>query len=154
MQVLKIVIPGTPVPKARARTFTDAKGKSRSITPDRTKDYERLIALHVSQAVAKMRTRGGWPTDVGYTVKVDVYPDKLCLLVIPNFKAAKRRGDLDNYAKAALDGLTKGGAWRDDYLVRELVVSSHFDEPNAALGTDLPDEAFAHADKNPGPPSP
>ncbi len=44
MSGVTFVVKGNPVGKQRARTFTTSKGIVRTITPDKTRNYEKLIA--------------------------------------------------------------------------------------------------------------
>lgn len=122
--VLRVVIPGKPVPKERARVVRTKGGKNISFTPPATKEFEAKIKLYVMQAVAKVRAV--WPLEAEYLVALDFYDDHSCALIIPKGPKPIRRPDPDNLAKALLDGLTKGGAWKDDYMVTELVVRTHF----------------------------
>jgi crossover junction endodeoxyribonuclease RusA len=40
--------------------------------------------------------------------------------------------DLDKLARACLDGLTEGGAWKDDGQVADLLVAKHYADQNPA----------------------
>lgn len=46
-------------------------------------------------------------------------------------------GDVDNYAKSVLDGLTKVGMWDDDKQVESLRVTKRFAKPDAPVGIHL-----------------
>jgi Holliday junction resolvase RusA-like endonuclease len=46
-------------------------------------------------------------------------------------------GDVDNYAKAALDAVTKRGYWRDDDDVTELFVSKRYALPDEEPATHI-----------------
>jgi Holliday junction resolvase RusA-like endonuclease len=96
---LSFVVYGAPVPKGRPRF-----GVGRTFTPARTRDYEAKVRAAAIEALAE---RGAWCRDHvhGYRVRVAVY------------RAAKR-GDLDNYVKAATDALN-GLVFDDD---RRIVV--------------------------------
>ena len=47
------------------------------------------------------------------------------------------RGDVDNFAKAALDALTKKGYWRDDDDITELFVSKRYALPGEEPSTNI-----------------
>lgn len=92
-----IEIPGRPVAKQRARTVN-----GHTYTPPATREYEELVAWSATAQRAR------------HTLTGDV-------LVSMTITTRKRlRGDIDNYEKAILDGLVKGGALADDRQVREL----------------------------------
>lgn len=98
MVTLTFHIPGRPVPKGRPR-FTRS---GRAYTPRRTREYERKIADH---ALVARNTQRQWPTDARYHV-----------LVTAHVLTERSHGDVDNYAKAALDGCN-GVLWLDDRQV-------------------------------------
>lgn len=108
MSALHFTVPGNPVPKERAR-----RGKGgRWYTPQRTRDYARRVASAAGHSV--LLHFGGWSDDGRYRVEVTVvHPDR-------------RARDVDNVAKAILDGInrvtTAPAVWRDDSQVAELVV--------------------------------
>lgn len=99
---LSFVVPGHPVPKARARVVRNkATGKMHGITPSRTASYEATVAL-----VASSARPTGWPTRARYEVTVRAL-------------RAVARGDLDNIVKAVKDACN-GVAWVDDARVYKL----------------------------------
>jgi crossover junction endodeoxyribonuclease RusA len=100
--VIKLTIPGRPVPKARPRLGVHGR-KAYVYTPPQTKEYEKLVGW-----VA--RCAGCKPSGEPVAVVLDIY--------------VRRRMDVDNVAKSILDGLT-GVAYEDDDQVVELVVRKH-----------------------------
>lgn len=102
MEPLSFDVPGAPVPKARARVM--AAGYS--FTPKRVREYEASVRAAAAEAVAQ---RPDWPKEHpgGYKVRVAVY-------------RARAAGDLDNFAKSALDAMNKGVVFDDDRRVVEL----------------------------------
>ncbi len=97
---LSFTVYGAPVPKARARVM-----RGFSFTPKRTKDYELAVKNAAIEALANCPK---WVRDnaAGYRVSVAVY-------------RAALRGDLDNYAKSALDAANKL-IFDDDRRVTEI----------------------------------
>lgn len=93
---LSFQVPGHPIGWQR----TGGNGKRR-FTPKKTRDYERAIGLAASRAPFQheghvlMRDSHGvyWPMDAEYRVSFHAY-----------FKD-RRHGDMDNIAKALLDGM-------------------------------------------------
>lgn len=100
--VIKLTIPGRPVPKDRPRLGLRGR-KAYVYTPAKTKEYEKLVGW-----VAKCN--GCKPAGEPVAVVLDIY--------------VRRRMDVDNVAKSILDGLT-GVAYEDDDQVVELVVRKH-----------------------------
>lgn len=107
---LRFIVPGDPVPKARARVGR----KGWSYTPARTVAYEELVAWSARKA---MLEAGHEPlnSEARFAVTMDFY------------LGTERRCDLDNLIKALLDGLTPrkprgrqrapGLFWKDDSQV-------------------------------------
>lgn len=95
-QSITFIIPGAPVPKARARV-----GKGYHFTPPRTVQYEALVRLCAMRARPK-----DWPLDAKYRLSAMVY------------YADNRRRDLSNVIKSIEDGMNTV-IWKDDCQVTE-----------------------------------
>ena len=52
----------------------------------------------------------------------------------PARPATVKRNDIDKLTRAVLDGLTDGGAWKDDGQVVDLRVSKHYADRNGMIG--------------------
>ena len=91
------VVPGEPVPKARARVSIRA-GKVRTHTPARTQNYEATVRLCGAAA-----RPSGWPMRARYAVEITA-------------RRGAARSDLDNIVKAATDALHTV-AWQNDSRV-------------------------------------
>ena len=108
-------VPGPPVPCARARVYQDKRtGKTRAVTPSKTRSYEAKVAMMCRFAANLSRWEATGPSE--YQVSIVVY-------------RAKRLGDWDNYAKAITDGM-KGIAWEDDRQVTRAEVVMYVDKVN------------------------
>lgn len=92
-------IQGMPIPKGRPRF----NGKT-AYTPKRTRDWEALIRTSSSAAMKEK------PTEKACSVLLEIY--------------GKFRGDLDNIAKAFLDGMN-GVVYKDDRQIKELHIICH-----------------------------
>lgn len=103
-------------PKVKQRPRMTRRG--RVFTPQGTIDFE--------EAVREAWTESGLPTTEGpCRVIIRLRPKGFTVTVTPldGFKSTAR-GDVDNYAKAILDGLQReGGAFNDDKQVIELTIS-------------------------------
>ena len=94
--MIRITIPGRPVPKARPRL--GVRGRTAYIyTPENTRAYEQLVG---------MCARAATPAPLQGPVEMQAFV----------YLRRGRRGDLDNYLKCLCDGLN-GIAWRDDSQV-------------------------------------
>lgn len=88
----EFVVQGNPVPKARARA-----GKGRHYPDKRSVRYEALVGA--------MACRCGMDQVADAVhIRIDIWRD------------SHRRYDVDNVAKAILDGMVRGGALLDDYM--------------------------------------
>jgi len=92
--------------------------QGRFFTPPETRNYEEAVAMLCR---ATRESLGKTPC----SIDIELYVDKTIVVITPTPDAPKRRlqGDVDNYAKAILDGLQKGQMIENDKNVIELRVS-------------------------------
>jgi Holliday junction resolvase RusA-like endonuclease len=110
---LTFTIPGPPVPKARARVVTDKQGKTRGVTPAKTRAYEKHIAM---VAMGARSHCSAWPwrdTEARFGLSVRVY-------------RSRDAGDLGNYEKTVEDAFN-GVLWPDDRQMRRRGEGGVFD---------------------------
>lgn len=126
--LLTLTIPGIPVAKGRPRV-TSAGRFPRVFTPAKTRRYEDLIRC---EAVNAMNGNSPLEEPVCMSVTAYVQPPKSLskkkreLAAEGTLKPATRP-DVDNYAKAALDGCN-AIIFRDDSLVTDLIVRKRYSE--------------------------
>ncbi len=96
-----LVLDVAPVPCARPRVVRQAGRKPRTIMPRRTVEFEQALRIAARSALPK-----GWRTDGSFALELVV-------------RRARRSGDIDNFCKSVMDGLT-GVAWADDSQVTDL----------------------------------
>ena len=138
---LSVFVGGPPVPAARPRFDSRTR---RTYTPTQYERYKHNVAL-----ILASRWQGRAPITRAVSVAVEV------TLPRPQNKPAKGslhrdywtpegvyplpcRGDVDNYAKSALDALTQGGVIKDDRLVVELSVTKWAgDRPGLDIRVDV-----------------
>jgi Holliday junction resolvase RusA-like endonuclease len=100
---IAFAIPGPPVPKARARVVAvkvpGKKARTRSYTPDRTANYQSVVAMCALSAYTRIRWDRENPK-LRYGISLVVH------------RSAKR-GDWDNFGKAISDACN-GILWVDD----------------------------------------
>ena len=123
-----LVIPGTPVAWQR----TGGSGKRRFTQP-KTRQQEELIAWHSAAVIrtpivgpVRLTIRAFWPMKGKPRVRV------------PRPAVRKdTQSDADNIAKLVMDGLQKGGAYRNDGQVAALHVftwhAAQGDEPRTEI---------------------
>lgn len=122
MQVI-FSVKGEPKGKGRPRF-----SKGHVYTPEKTVDYERLVALSYRNSARGYK----FTSPVRVTVKVFCKP--------PNSKSKKvaedmlsghilptKKPDVDNIVKIILDGLNKV-AWEDDTQVTDLMITKRYGE--------------------------
>ena len=119
MVTLDLIIPGPPVPKARARVT-----RRGTYTPARVRQYEQGVALIAQAACSRHACQ--WPTSEPVQVTVRAFlPDA-------------RRRDLDNVVKAITDALN-GVAYVDDAQIVAVIASKGIDrdEPRAEIRVEV-----------------
>ena len=148
-EVLRVTIPGPPVPKGRPRFYMRG-GKPRVHTDSKTRAYEKLVALCASSSP---QLRGSSrPLCGDGPVRVDI----VAIFPRPQRLQARKhsdnlipmgcRPDLDNVIKAVLDGvgLVKGLIWNDDGQVSCLRADAFYAErdqgPRLELALFVPTE--------------
>jgi len=117
-RILKLTIPGQPIPKGRPRF-----GKGRTFTDKRTLSAESAIAAEFH------RTLG-----VRHTIETPVTGSIRVRLRF--FRENNIRVDIDNMEKLALDALN-GLAWADDSQIVSLISSKHYDAGNPRTEIDV-----------------
>lgn len=119
--VYRATVPGSPVPKARARVYTTRRGEIRAVTPARTRDAEDEMGWLLKMA---------WRQEADASAQFGVR----CRFVFSRTVAGdERRVDGDNCLKAALDA-GNGVVWADDRQVRHAEYDVQFgDEPRAEI---------------------
>lgn len=111
---LRFVVPGDPVPKARARIGRHGH----TYTPEKTVRYEEIVAWSARAAFLE-KDYASLNSPARFAVTMDFY------------LGTERRIDLDNLVKAVMDGLTPrkprgrqrppGLFWKDDSQVDIIV---------------------------------
>ncbi|MGI9492184.1 MAG: RusA family crossover junction endodeoxyribonuclease [Geminicoccaceae bacterium] len=127
---LRIIVEGVPVAKGRPR-FTTVNGFAASYTPKKTQNYENWVRMCGVQSMS-MAGRSTMDDALDITIIAHV--------PIPSSWSGKRkrkaalgeisptkRPDLDNFVKAAVDGLT-GIVWRDDSQIVNLTARKLYGE--------------------------
>lgn len=125
---VSLVIPGDPRGKGRPR-FSVIKGHARPYTDAKTREYEALVA-----AAARSVMAGRAPLSEACWVTVDAYftPPKSATkaqraAMLGDQVRPVTKFDVDNIAKAVLDGLN-GILFIDDRQVCGLAVTKRYDD--------------------------
>lgn len=101
-------------PKVKQRPRLGRRG--RVFTPEQTLLFERAVREAYSGETAEH------PVDVSISLYKNYF--RVTITEHTDAKPSGLRGDIDNYAKAILDGLN-GVAYTDDRLVKRLVITKH-----------------------------
>lgn len=113
-------IEGVPVPKGRPK-FTSMGGFVRAYTPKQTLDYETLVR---QEAQAAMGPTDLLETPVGVYLYIRLpipksYSKKRTTACLEGKEKPIKKPDLDNLAKAVLDGMN-GAIYKDDAQIVSL----------------------------------
>lgn len=122
--IFQTFIPIDPLPCPRPRVAV-IRGHGVAYYPAA---YKKWVAQFVELFQRKRFAKFDGPVRV--TMLLDCRKAKTSKLLTPS-------GDVDNYAKSVLDGLTKVGMWFDDKQVERLVVTKRFAPPDAPVGIHL-----------------
>ena len=123
---VKIVVPGVPVVKGRAR-FRCVDGVPMPYTPRETRQYEDRIK---GRAALAMQGRAKLAGPVSIRVMVSVTPPaswskKKRMLAVQGTVLPAVRPDLDNYLKAAMDACNKI-VFADDGQITDMIVTKRY----------------------------
>lgn len=137
--LLRTVVMGAPVGKARARVTT-VGGFARAYTPKTTKGYEALVTAAAMRDFRGLRLNGlPIPSEAQLRVVVVAVaerPKNLQRRKDPDGLIWRHtKPDADNVAKAVLDALEKAGLFRGDQQVVDLRALSAWSEKLGAPRT-------------------
>lgn len=125
--MIEFIIPGNPVAKGRPR-ITTISGSVMAYTPAKTRSYEDSVRLHCLQAVAASGGAILGPVAVSITAFIPIpasWSKKRTSEANAGIVMPATRPDIDNYAKAILDGMN-GAAFSDDAAVVDLMVRKRY----------------------------
>lgn len=115
--MLTFTIPGPPVGKGRPR-ISKVGNHARMFTPEKTVNYETLVAVSAKNAMD-----GKPPIDGAVRVVLDIvcqipasWSKKKRAAALEGKEHPTSKPDIDNVIKAVFDGMN-GIVWRDDVLV-------------------------------------
>lgn len=120
-------IPGEAVPKARPRVV-NMNGRSRTFTPEKTKNFENLVKLMYVSQHRNEKLEGPVSASIHVFCAVPKSASKKNRTSwLMGRHPVTKRPDLDNLAKAVLDALN-GIAYDDDSQVAELYITKEYSE--------------------------
>jgi Holliday junction resolvase RusA-like endonuclease len=116
--MLKFTVPGTPVGKGRPRVTTRGGKFASMYTPEKTVNYEGLVA-HSAKVAMNGRPLFDGPAAVTLEILCQVpasWSQKKRAQALAGQVYPTTKPDIDNVEKAIFDGLN-GVVWRDDVQV-------------------------------------
>lgn len=121
---VSITLPGEPVGKGRPRV-----GRSGTLyTPAKTRAFEAALALQAKAAVRGRRLDGPISVQIWAAVGIpESWSKKRKAAALAQEERPTRRPDVDNFIKAALDGLN-GIVWADDSQVVDIRASKFYSD--------------------------
>lgn len=125
--VIKFTVPGAPVGKGRPKVSTRGGKFAKMYTPEKTANYETLVALAAQQAMVGRRLLDG-PVAVMMAILLPIpaswskkkQAEALCWTFLPT-----KKPDADNVVKAIFDGIN-GVVWNDDVQVCDLLMVKRY----------------------------
>lgn len=133
LKPVSFVVPGEAVGKGRPRVSTIG-GHARMFTPQKTANYETLIAMAAQQAMAGRELIGG-PVLVEMKILVSVaasWSKKKTAEALAGDVMPTKKPDADNVLKAICDGIN-GIVFKDDVQVVNVSLSKRFSETPGVL---------------------
>jgi Holliday junction resolvase RusA-like endonuclease len=133
---MKVIVPGPPETQG-SKSCVCIKGKGRLLEGKTSAGRKRFEAWRKNIAdrarLAVMGDPGAWPATGAVQVRLDFYLDRPARPRDPWWPSARGSGDVDKYARAALDAIT-GVLVVDDSQVCELTVSKVYgDQPGLVI---------------------
>jgi len=129
-QDIVFTVPGAPVGKQRARTYQDWRtGRTRTITPDKTRAYESLVKqAYVAAGGTSFGEQAVRMTVTAYYPVPKSASKKVRAAMLAGDILPKVTPDLDNILKSICDGLN-GTAYKDDKQVVACMALKLYGEP-------------------------
>lgn len=119
---IEFTVPGAPQGKERPRFTRDGH----TYTPEKTRDYERLVAWSYKSAAHAAVLSGSIRAEIVAVYAVPKsWPKRQRERALAGDLVPMVKPDLDNIAKAILDALN-GVAYRDDAAVTDLTVGKRY----------------------------
>ena len=143
-EVLRVTIPGQPIPKGRPRFAVRGRGV-KTYTDPKTKAFEKLVARCVGSSPQLRGMRrpicGNAPTPARVDI-VAVFQRPVSMMRrkdAPGLVPMGRRPDIDNGAKSVLDwiGLANNLIWDDDGQVCCLRADAYYAEKGQGPRTEI-----------------
>lgn len=128
LKPVSFVVPGEAVGKGRPRVSTIG-GHARMFTPQKTANYETLIAMAAQQAMSGRELIGG-PVMMEMKIIVSVaasWSKKKTAEALAGDVMPTKKPDADNVLKAICDGIN-GIVFKDDVQVVNVSLSKRFGE--------------------------
>lgn len=124
--IAAFTIPGIPVPKGRPRISVRG-GFARAYTPEKTVSFENRVGHAGHEAMyGRPPVEGPLTLIVGVVLPIPVsWSGKKTASALSGAIRPCGRPDVDNFAKAVLDGLN-GIVWRDDAQVVSLTATKAY----------------------------
>lgn len=139
---VSFVVPGEAVGKGRPRVTT-VQGHARMFTPQKTANYESLIAVAAEQAMQGRELITG-PVLVELKIAVGIaqsWSKKKTAQALAGHVMPTKKPDADNVLKAICDGIN-GIVFRDDVQVVNVSMSKRFAEKPGVLVRVVPLEGL------------
>lgn len=127
--VIKFTVPGAPVGKGRPKVSTRGGKFAKMYTPEKTANYETLVALAAQQAMVG-RTLLAGPVEVQMAILLPIpasWSKKKQAAAIAGQVYPTKKPDADNVVKAIFDGIN-GVVWNDDVQACDIVVRKRYAE--------------------------
>lgn len=132
---ISFFVPGAPVGKGRPKVSSRGGKFARMYTPEKTANYESLIALAAQEAMAGNPLIAG-PADVEISMFLPVptsWSKKKQAAALQGQVYPTKKPDADNVIKAIFDGIN-GVVWVDDVQACDIVVRKRYaDKPGVEV---------------------
>jgi Holliday junction resolvase RusA-like endonuclease len=131
---ITFVVNGDPRGKERARTYTTKRGMVRTITPEKTRNYESLVAWEYKRQCPHTCFIGELEVVINaYYPIPKSWSNKKKQSAVDGEIRPNVTPDCDNIAKAVLDSLNNV-AYEDDKTIQDLHIHKHYsNEPRVEV---------------------
>ena len=128
MNEITFVVSGSPIGKQRARTYTTNRGKVRTITPNKTRNYESKVAWAYRKQCPNIYFTGELEVIINaYYGIPKSWSNKKKQAAADGVIRPNITPDCDNIAKSVLDSLNKV-CYDDDKSIQDLHIHKYYSE--------------------------